>query len=373
MKLYILPTLLALAAALTSLNAHAGDDAHGGGVVCITPQKCVTLAEAGLKVKAPETQDDFYVLPKALRAGVHATLDLTGLSDEITSYLAEDAIGNIHTYIPVETVDPKKLEAVRQEYVATISEMFPGFDLKKFEIIAWSDNAGHTYLTPRFFEMPINVQTLTLIHEGNVRRGGPQPLFAALSFDLYLWELTQTPNRINQPNFNLLGLQISLYRLGLYGDSHAISNAALLKLIRKTPRQLYIQDFCSDTVKGAFGCKFDQEKVFAFLDTERAMVPFLEGGNFDVRIYDYPLTHDVDVKKPTNNPVIAAALEACRVSTDLDKAPIVANDKFSGHDVVLWAVDCTKYKDPTRPMILLARMNKLGSYENEKYLFKFSP
>ena len=157
---------------MSGMPAYAGNDGGGGGMLCKDINNCMTLAEAGLRIK---TEPDSASAPKkpAVSYEVMQEMDsiINGLpvSEDVKQMLKYRVDLPITSYESVEYYDAKKFKKIVEEYTQILSEnKFPDSNLT----IAAISNYEKTYLLPEFLKLNTHSQALMLIHEGVVRTTG---------------------------------------------------------------------------------------------------------------------------------------------------------------------------------------------------------
>ncbi|MES2770340.1 MAG: hypothetical protein V4596_14450 [Bdellovibrionota bacterium] len=256
--------LILIVVSMFAIHAQANlgaDGGGGGGVFCLTKDKCVTLAEAGLRIKqdvapksvaAPPANFEFVITQDVLnevdailktinknskyrfKVGL-ANLDLdTGLDSEMNK-----------RYKVVEAYDGVKYKRIISDYNKILKE--EGYD-QSFSIGAVSDR-DTTYLLPDYFKLNSRSKALLLIHENLVR--------AVLSSTLeYAMEPVQL--RIYATRF---ALKLDGYLLDLLNDKNKNSYAlALLKDTLFDGRRTHpIHFYYIDKYEAGVKIKFDDK------------------------------------------------------------------------------------------------------------------
>lgn len=157
--------LIASAALAQPAAATTGREGGGQGVICI--DRCMTLAEAGLRVVgAPvEGQRQTTKVP-AISAALYKQyvqlIENSGL--EVLKLMAIPPAEAVNDFEPVVVVDPVKYDRIQKEYLELMSDS--GFPSAGFQLSAISD-AERTYLLPAFLDSRANDRTrvLTMAHE----------------------------------------------------------------------------------------------------------------------------------------------------------------------------------------------------------------
>jgi len=279
-----------LATMFVAQTASAGTVGNGGGVICITPDKCITLAEAGLKLK--HQPEGFYRLPQALLDHAKLIISISGIHPEIQRTLFQRVLGKTKTYQPVETIDEKKHAQLKAAYLKTVKDIDANFRLNNFEIVAWSDSENKvTYLLPRFFELTMRRQAYLLIHEANVRESrDSQVLMAALQFDVLFQSLVEKPGTITDPNFDWVTFFKALNILNLTTKDVNLESMILKSIFAKNqmsslPLSKICQSYGVDSRREGnykysfFSCMTEYEMLLKLADIDPRLVMYLEGKN----------------------------------------------------------------------------------------------
>jgi hypothetical protein len=173
--------LILLVLTLYAFNAKAGNDVGGGGMICISPKNCMTLAQAGLRIKEepidvsapPAPAVSFEVIKK-----MQEIIKTLNIPSDLKSAFYRITQEPANIYKKVDFYDPKKFEIVKKEYNAILDEN--NFSTSNLIIAAISDKKS-TYILPEFDRLNTYSQALVLIHEGVVRQSGSVKL--ALQID----------------------------------------------------------------------------------------------------------------------------------------------------------------------------------------------
>lgn len=181
--------------------AIAGPGEGGGGAGICVGDTCMTLAEAGLRINAPQPNVNPYCqlspkLATATKNYLHSIPDFEYPSS-IDSYLMHEILGTGSTYVCVDIVDPTKLAMLKKQYADLMRQNGSPIDPNTLVIFAYSQEArtvcGHngfpctaypavTYLLPDFFALnQPKLQAKILLHEDHIRLNGS--LKDALEFD----------------------------------------------------------------------------------------------------------------------------------------------------------------------------------------------
>jgi hypothetical protein len=200
-----------------------GHEGGGGGGVCIQG-KCMTLTEAGFRIKGEESASKVWNLTSAVLA-------------EINNIAATLPFGNAE--IKKESVSNSLYKQVLNNYKKTLKETNNSHMIKDLQIFAISTEAT-TYLLPSFFKLSEKQQALILVHEGIVRNRN-QDYKLALKFDgLYLDYLEGK----NDPTYS----PVSFYKtLANLTNERTAQIPLLVKYIEaRLGRKLAIEDLVDD-------------------------------------------------------------------------------------------------------------------------------
>jgi hypothetical protein len=256
---------LLIIATLLSLQAYAGADkgGNGGGGFCYSPDKCVTLAEAGLRIPADiplflvsqETED-------AIRKILHSLPESEGL---ITKRISR-ALGDRDTFVPIQKDSDRKFRKITEDYKKLIKTYAPNLLTDAFELFAVSDQQKQiTYLLPAFFNLTPTSQALILIHEANVRGFPSSVIPYAVQWDGFLYDFYSGKKPDVLPYFavdyNLLEAQ------GHNGEDQSFLFKELNTYFStKLGRSMKISDYCDNPTLGFDGdyfCQISRDKALA--------------------------------------------------------------------------------------------------------------
>jgi hypothetical protein len=199
-----------MVATLLSLQAYAGADkgGNGGGGFCYSAGKCVTLAEAGLRV--PQDIPLFMISEEAEKEvrGIVGALPKNslfggfwGVDDNFEAkHLIDRALGGRDTFVSVDQSNIPAFENIIKEYKSLIQQYAPHLPAEKFSLFAVSDSQKEiTYLLPQFFKLTPHQQALILIHESFVRAKGSKIMPLALRLDGLIYDCVHSdakPDRL---------------------------------------------------------------------------------------------------------------------------------------------------------------------------------
>jgi hypothetical protein len=191
-----------------SPSSSVGDHqvGNGGGGICIAGG-CVTITEAGLRIRGP--QEQFTSLdPQTIQALV-ALAEKVPFGDYRQLIIAK-AIGTGSTFKRLEIVDPEKLEVIRQRYLSVLRRHNPALEDADFQLFAFAGRAGQysseyfTYLLPSFFQLSPQQQAKILIHEMNVRPPTDEQMFLnVLELDGFIEDLAGDLELFMKPDFRM--------------------------------------------------------------------------------------------------------------------------------------------------------------------------
>jgi hypothetical protein len=149
-------------------NARRGNEGGGGGGIC-TPARCITLAEAGLRMDAQGTAD--------FRLTVEQVRDMEDVISAIpTRFDRRDfqrrILGQSRDYVVASETDVAKFQQFRAEYVRLLRNTpFAPEVNEGFQLLAVTQG-DKTYLLPGFDKLNLRSRSLILIHEGLIRSYG---------------------------------------------------------------------------------------------------------------------------------------------------------------------------------------------------------
>lgn len=190
---------ICIAAIAISTLSHAGNEGGGGGGIC-TPQKCMTLAEAGLRFDKIGTED--------FRLSVEQVKDLITVIDTLPldfdrRTFRKNIMGRQKNYIVAQASDMEKFEKFKEEYKKILKGSGYGEDAG-FELLA-ATVGDKTYILPGFEKLTTRGKSLILIHEGMIRHykaSVPQ----ALELDGHILDATKVAQGEDKVTVNYLSL-----------------------------------------------------------------------------------------------------------------------------------------------------------------------
>jgi hypothetical protein len=138
----------------------------GGGGFCVN-STCVTLAEAGFRLK--EKSFDKPVISHETFVEYEKIIEAIPITPVFKNILRDNTVGTMETYKVVTEYDDKAFEKYKQEYLKVLKDN--DFPSDNFELFAVSDRSN-TYLLPAFYKLSPKSQALLLFHEGVVRKKG---------------------------------------------------------------------------------------------------------------------------------------------------------------------------------------------------------
>lgn len=160
-----------------SVQALAGREGGGGGGICIG-NKCITLAEAGIRITENAPVSSQWHMSLAVLNHIKQISKTLPFGGED---ILKKAIGKTDTFSIPETVNPKLLRQITKEYQEVLREAKNEAIAKDLKIFAIS-NSTETFLLPSFFDLNDYQKALVLVHEGIVR-DVKQDYRLALQFD----------------------------------------------------------------------------------------------------------------------------------------------------------------------------------------------
>lgn len=217
--------LILTALTVLTFNAKAGNDVGGGGVLCLAQDKCITLAEAGLRIKqeaitaagpqkpvvSQEVMDEINVIkslmPKFPGKLQNSFWDFMNVSP--------------HSFVRVESFDPVKFKKVKAEYAKILAEN--SFPIDSVEIAAVSE-PKMTYLLPEYDKLNTRSKALFIIHECVVRASGS--FAVALEMDGYIQDALNGDKRTYNLVKTIFKMRVTV------GDRWAENNIVLASFVR---------------------------------------------------------------------------------------------------------------------------------------------
>jgi hypothetical protein len=148
--------------AVISLGAFAGNEGGGGGGIC-TPKRCMTLAQAGLRIDEQKTNDfelEQVVVDEVVK--IVSSLPVTFPK----AYFFRQALGGPSTFIVASENNVKSFQNFKTEYFDILRSS--GIEAKTFQLLAVSKDYK-TYLLPGFDLLDTRGKALILIHETLIR------------------------------------------------------------------------------------------------------------------------------------------------------------------------------------------------------------
>jgi hypothetical protein len=194
---------------MSGLQAYAGNDGGGGGIICFTSGKCITLAEAGLRVSsnpsALEEKGSAFKIPTPPEPPAVSEEILREVRN-IIRLLPATPVGmfwfspyNFYAgkYVRVNINNEKKFKKAKAEYAKILKSN--GFQQEGFTLAAFTGQEGYgemkTYLLPDFYRLNTHSQALILIHEAVVWKTSDarskefSPVKFALEFDALVLDI----------------------------------------------------------------------------------------------------------------------------------------------------------------------------------------
>lgn len=173
-------SMLALFALVSFFNisvSNAGNEGGGGGGICIA-KRCMTLAQAGLRIDEKKTSE--FELEQSV------VEEIAKIVKSIPFYIGTDlqssTIGRKDTFIVVSENQTKDFAKFKKEYLGILKDS--KMDSQQFELLAISKD-NKTYLLPGFELLDTRGKALLLIHESLIRDSHAS-VIQALTWDGYL-------------------------------------------------------------------------------------------------------------------------------------------------------------------------------------------
>ncbi len=267
-------------------GVYAGRDG-GGGAGSKINGKFYTFAELGVELLEYGGPN---VLPhEGLSEAFKLLKDKSypnGIFPEIKLILNDRIV-----YRRFKTVDPKKLELVKNEYEKSLKEPLQNFVLYAY---TWMDivedqKISYTELYPEFFELTPRQQALVLFHEAEVRyTEGKVPIGKILKVDQ---EILKVIKAREQGDINIDFSFVYKAQNDAYGidNDDNLKNEVLKQVIKKFG-PINLDQFGKGHYPDNFGCvDFDMEKLFSILSEYPHWFTALQGQKLciDVEVIAY--------------------------------------------------------------------------------------
>ncbi len=233
---------------LLMASAFAGDKGgNGGGGICVSENKCFTLAEAGLRISL---EVDAFFVSEEVEKELDLILEKLPLHHLEKVLLKQRTLGGRGTFRRILKEETVKFQHIVRGYENLLRKYNPKIDRKKFTLYAVSDSlvesqkVYQTYLLPEFFKLSARDQALVLIHEGHVRGKPSSFVESAIRFDGYVYDFLF--NSKGDPiNFLLAYREVGMSDLSLF--LHLLDEFEM-----SAGRKLRLSDFCfPGTYQGA--------------------------------------------------------------------------------------------------------------------------
>ena len=331
---------LLLLAALTSTGlAMAGREGGGGGGIC-TPKKCLTLAEAGLRINTRLTNN--FSIGTAQKKDIETIMNsLPDTIDVDKGIFLRKVMGKSKTFVVVEDGNSVRFENFKKEYAEILQS--EGMSSKNFELLAATEKEN-TYILPGFERLSLRGKSLLLIHEALIREYGASVL-QALKFDGELLDFIKLSEEGRGPEFDITELErlaVDLkmgYKFFAKEYTYVTGNANASKLTPPESESQMITDYMYSLAKGNayFHCVLvtqDQEKCELLEDSlvrrENSVVISLRYHQSDLDkknilhlgknrfVYNNEFNHE-DQKRQIKEIVIKEAMDKCIIATKTPK------------------------------------------------------
>jgi hypothetical protein len=171
---------LVLGLLIFSSLSYAGNEGGGGGGIC-TPKRCMTLAQAGLRIDEKKT-NDFELEQVVVDEVVKIVGGMPFLFQKESFY--RSVIGGTKTFIIASQENVKSFQNFKSEYLDILNSS--GTDTKSFQLLAVSKDSI-TYLLPGFDLLDTRGKALILVHESLIRDFRAN-VIQALTFDGYFFD-----------------------------------------------------------------------------------------------------------------------------------------------------------------------------------------
>lgn len=256
---------LALLACLAVSPVFAGGESGGGGGgICYNTGKCVTLAQAGLRLSSPQEQmkQEFDDKVVEYMGKISKKLSRDGLSN-----ITKDVWGTDQTFVYVSEQDSAKFEEFKKDYVSILSQN--GFDVSKLNLFAVS-SARTTYILPAFASLDTQGKSLILIHEAAMREVGPKNLSSILEFDGILIDYLSGKKGVDAIDLAMAGEKIKLVKDG--------TGKILLmnKILLKAGGKMNLSSISEENSNGRY-IKIDRIKAVGLKKYDQRAYSFLGG------------------------------------------------------------------------------------------------
>lgn len=259
---------LALLAVLSmsSVYGAGGESGGGGGGIC-TPKKCMTLAQAGLRID--ETRTAYFELDQEVIDEAKKIINSINVLGFNKGSFLSGIVGSKETYKIVNENEVKKFAKFKKEYLALMKEN--SADAQGFELLAVSQGYSRTYLLPGFDRLDVRGKALLLIHEVLVKRlningkGSLKTIKDVLQFDGVLIDYLKSIEE--GASFDEWKLIEVMYNVSLI-QGNAQNVELIASLIRKFGPQA-TADICKEigevtsTEDSNFYCRISHEQSLA--------------------------------------------------------------------------------------------------------------
>ena len=160
--------------AYSTLGFGGGANGGGGGGLCFN-EKCLTLAQAGLRINKEKTK--IFELEQPVIEEMVSLIGKIPANINVKSFMTT-AVSYSETFVIAEG-SGRNFERFKKEYLKILKDN--SFNTEKFELLAISQDRK-TYLLPGFEKLDTRGKALLLIHESLIRNYNAS-VIDALTFD----------------------------------------------------------------------------------------------------------------------------------------------------------------------------------------------
>lgn len=271
MKSKVLGLLMCLATAVPTFvgaqSRRGAESGGGGGGVC-TATRCMTLAQAGLRIDLEKT-NEFRISDEVI-AEIMTILKKLPVSFEYTSD-HQDFFRKTYTstFVVVGEKETRAFRKFKQEYFSILAST--EMDSRSFQLLAVSKD-HKTYILPGFELLDTRGKALLLIHEALIRDYGAS-VAQALAFDGKLMDYLNADEAGNSEEHDTWPLVKSLAnidKISRYSSYRAplpdfmINMNYLMIAVSQDDQPITINELCSDIrrlERGTFSCLIRMEKA----------------------------------------------------------------------------------------------------------------
>lgn len=185
---------------LTMTFAHAGNEGGGGGGIC-TPIKCLTLAEAGLRVDVQGTNQFSFTVEQV--KDLEKVIDMLPVQFDKKEF-RKKILGRSTHYVLAQESDITKFAQFKKEYEDLLKGSAFALDsVTGFELLA-ATAKNKTFLLPGFDRLTTRGKSLIFIHEGLIR-SYKATVLQALAFDGHVLDSIKAIEG-QESNFNYMAM-----------------------------------------------------------------------------------------------------------------------------------------------------------------------